>query len=381
MEAAIATLHDIQNRSSPYGSFIHLLNSESLCIFATLAAFSGGYDDAKAVAIIAPVSILVSAICKHWWQMLGSLELVLAPIVTGMMTALVYRNVYGHIALCHISVWYLSVILIHLPGSDVVYGCYEALHASVVNGGARVVGAVLKAMALAVSLNIGWQLTGREAVTSVEDPVTHQIHPLSGAAASFVPFSSCGYTNAQATDNSVSWQFAWGVYNIILITNICIAFNMRIRKMLGPVLVGYCSLFLYGFLSFGLGGRDTIASYIVNVITLIVAGSLGVLLELFSGYPSCISIIPVVLILAPGSSSVRISLGDMQYSGGVVVNLSMGIWDDLVLMSISFALGLYIVLEVWKTPLRIKRDLRARVGQFARSFVLSEVSATDSITQ
>ena len=266
--------------------------------------------------------------------------------------------------LCHVSVWYLSAILIHLPGNDVIYGSYEALHNSAVNGSARVVGAVLKSMAMAVCLSIGWQMSGREAVTHLVVPGLNETTvTLSGAQASFVPFSSC------VTDSDISWRLAFGGYNIILIINICVTLNMRLRKMWGPVAVAYCSLFLFGYLTFGLGGHDTLASCIVNVVVLIVAGTLAVMLELFNGCPSCISVIPVVLILAPGSGAIKISLGDMQQLNGVA-DLSIGIWDDLVLESVSYAVGLYVVLELWKAPLRIKRNLRASIRRFTKSVIL-----------
>ena len=52
---------------------------------------------------------------------------------------------------------------------------------------------------------------------------------------------------------------------------------MRLRKLWGPVAVAYCSLFLFGYLTFGLGGHDTLFSCIVNVVVLIVAGTLAVM--------------------------------------------------------------------------------------------------------
>eukprot|EP00658_Telonema_sp_P-2_P042020 TRINITY_DN30114_c0_g1_i1.p1 TRINITY_DN30114_c0_g1~~TRINITY_DN30114_c0_g1_i1.p1 ORF type:complete len:414 (+),score=85.73 TRINITY_DN30114_c0_g1_i1:109-1350(+) len=298
VRAAISTLHDIQHQPKPYGWLIQLLNSESLCIFAAVGAYSGDWEDASAVALIAPLPILVSMLCRKWAQYWGTFELVLCPLLIGAMTAVVYRNLHSSGELCRVSIWYLSCLLIHLPGSDVVYGAYETLHASVENGAARVVGGVLKAMALAVMLNVGWQISGREAVTEIVDPHTHAIRHLSGAAASFVPFSSC------STAHNISWQVAYAACNLVLVSNICLAFNMRLRKMILPVLVGYLSLYVFGYLTFGLTGSETISGYVVNVITLLVAGTLAVTLELLHGSPSCISVIPVVLILAPGSSSV-----------------------------------------------------------------------------
>eukprot|EP00658_Telonema_sp_P-2_P049750 TRINITY_DN37878_c0_g1_i1.p1 TRINITY_DN37878_c0_g1~~TRINITY_DN37878_c0_g1_i1.p1 ORF type:complete len:153 (+),score=32.85 TRINITY_DN37878_c0_g1_i1:208-666(+) len=136
---------------------------------------------------------------------------------------------------------------------------------------------------------------------------------------------------------------------------------MRLRKMLWHFLVGYASLFLYGFLSFGIPDKNSISSHVVNVITMFATGTLAVMLELFTGAPSCVSIIPVILILAPGSTAVRISLEDIQHTAHVAdAVLQIGIWDNLVLLSVTYAVGLYIVLEAFKGALRYKREVRVK---------------------
>lgn len=262
--------------------------------------------------------------------------------------------------------WYLSVILIHLPGNDIIYGAYEVLHGSTINGAARVTGAVLRAMAMAVCITLGWQISGRQAVPV--DPLRNAT--MNGAQASFVPVSSCKRTPGH---EEISWQLAFGGYIVMLTINICIAFNMRLRRMTGPLLVAWSSLFVYGYLSFGLTGDDTISSYVVNVVILFMAGTLSIIWELFNGCPYSISIIPVVLILAPGSGAVKISLTDMQEDGGVTQMGSslLGIWDELVLTAVSYAVGLYVVFEVMKIPLSMKRQLRAKADQLRESFSIA----------
>ena len=227
--------------------------------------------------------------------------------------------------------------------------------------GSRVVGAVLKAMVLAVCLNLGWQFTGRDTAPYVIDPETGVKTALQGAEASYITYENCG------TKFQLNWQIAFGTINILLILNLCIHLNMRLRKIFWPALVSYMSLFLYGYLSQGLHGDHTLSAYVINVIILFFAGALSVVLELSTGTPSCISVIPVVLIMAPGSTAVRISLGDMQNSGGVVdATLALGIWDNLVLLCVTYAVGLFFVLELFKAPLKYKRALRAKVWSEVR---------------
>ena len=160
----------------------------------------------------------------------------------------------------------------------------------------------------------------------------------------------------------MDWKFAFGVVNAVLIINMCVAYNMRVRKLAGHFLVAYASLFLYGYLTLGSSHTDTISSHVVSAITMFTTGTLAVLLELFTGAPSCTSIIPVVLILAPGSTAVRISLEDMQYSGRVAdAVLQQGIWDNLILLCVSFAVGLFMSLELLKSTLKYKHTLRSAV--------------------
>ena len=160
----------------------------------------------------------------------------------------------------------------------------------------------------------------------------------------------------------MDWKFAFGVVNALLIVNMCVAYNMRVRKLLGHFLVGYASLFLYGYLTFAVNDEATIDSHIVSAITMFTTGFLAGLLELLTGAPSSTSIIPVVLILAPGSTAVRISLKDMQLSGSVTdAVLGLGIWDNLILQCVSFAVGLFLSLEMLKPALRYKREFRAAI--------------------
>ena len=156
LDAAIWVLDDIQKHHLPYGWLIQLFNMESLNCCAAIAAYGGNWEDVRAVALVAPLAILTQAACKKWGFYLGRLELNLVGITTGLMCAVVYRLTYElGTSRCRITIWYLATLITYLPGGTTVYGIYEAMHASVVNGAAKVVGAVLTAMGLAVCLNIG----------------------------------------------------------------------------------------------------------------------------------------------------------------------------------------------------------------------------------
>jgi len=259
---------------------------------------------------------------------------------------------------------YLSVLITDLAGGAVIYGIYETMYASVLNGAPKVVGGVLTSMILAVCLNLGWQFTGRDTDPYGIDVETGMRVELHGAEASYVPFETCGENQRWGDSNQMDWRFAFGAINAVLVLNMCIAFNMRVRKMFWHCLVAYSCLFLYGYLSLGMEHENTLSNYVIVAIIMFTTGSLAAVLELCTGAPSCTSILPTVMILAPGSTAVRISLEDMQFSGKVAdVVLQQGIWDNLVLYCASFAVGLFVSLEAFKIPLRKKRDVRAFVQE------------------
>ena len=199
--AAIRTLHDLHAQSPPYGWFIVMLWDYARCVLAVVCAFLGDYDDMYSVALISPPVIVTAAVCRHYRNIFGNTGQIMVPLVTGVFTALVQRDINTRANICHIPGQYLSVLLIHLPGSDLLYGAYEAYNSSVLNGSVRVVNGVLRAMLIGISLTIGWQFTGHNLVTSYNGK------SYIGAQASAVPFCALA---SDFKDVPYTWYEAFG---------------------------------------------------------------------------------------------------------------------------------------------------------------------------
>jgi len=120
-----------------------------------------------------------------------------------------------------------------------------------------------------------------------------------------------------------------------------VGLKVPVRSMVLPGLIAYLSLFLYMALS----RLPWLLSLprIVDFLGLFVAGNLASMGEYITGTPSVLSIIPVSLMLAPGSHVVLAALQPVQ-----VATESVEPFGDLVKQCVAYASGLVIALQIWK---------------------------------
>lgn len=323
---ALRVLDGIIQRPAPFGWLVHLLNLECVCSWAAMAAFFGTWQDMAAAAIITPFALVTRQFCMR--NGLANLELLLCSIVVGIVTPLVSRHVV-EVPLCHMPILWASAMLLYLPGCELIYGAYEIKFGSVVNGAAQLMAALVRCMIMGLGLTIGWQLFGRNTAVAVTDG-------RSGAIASMVPAEVCFFTGP-------SWEFIFGVLNFPMIFHCFLSLNMRLADMLGGFLVVYPSLFAF----MALTQAGTFPSYVTDAMGMFIAANLGSAVERWNGLPVCISIVPMVIILAPGFPSVQSVLASMQ-KALIKDEQVTDFWTALALQGAAYAVGLSLALGMWR---------------------------------
>jgi len=306
---------------------VQLLNLECVCSWAALAAFMGSWQDMAAAALITPFCLLTQMFCKRFG--LANLELVLCSIVVGVVTPLVWKHIV-EVPLCHVPVLWGCAMLLYLPGCELIYGAYEVKFGSVVNGASQLMAALVRCMIMGIGLTIGWQVFGRNAAEAATDGKL-------GAIASMVPAEPCEGSMGPP------WQFVFGVLNFPMLFHCFFSLNMRLADMPSAFFVAYPSLFAF----MALNSLGTFPGYVTDAIGIFIAGNLASAIELFQGTPVCVSVVPMIIILAPGWPSVRSVLESMQKSAipGVVVT---NFWTDLAMSGTSYAVGLSLALGIWR---------------------------------
>jgi len=269
--------------------------------------------------------ILVQELCKRYTI---PLEPFLVALTVGILTPLVRRYVL-EVPTCNVPVMYLSPLLIYLPGSQLIYGAYEIQFGSLVNGASQLASCAVRCMFLGMALLLGWQVSGHNAALAETGTA--------GAVSSLVPASmSCMFP--------YGWRLIFGVWNIPMLIFAFIGLNIPLRSMLLPGLIGYLSLFLYIALSML---PVPLPSLIVDCIGLFVAGNLASLGEFMTGTPSVLSIIPVLLMLAPGSHVVLSVLESVQQEQDVD-GVNVESFQGLMMQGVAYATGLVLALQMWK---------------------------------
>mmetsp|Transcript_73026 Transcript_73026/g.159692 ORF Transcript_73026/g.159692 Transcript_73026/m.159692 type:complete len:330 (-) Transcript_73026:63-1052(-) len=310
---------------------------------AAICAFSGSYEDFLAAGLCAPAISLTLRISTRL-KTLQRLEGVLIPTMLGLVVPIVWRYIIPTDP-CHVVSWYLACLLVFLPGSQLVYGAYEVEGGSIVTGGGRLIGAIVRCMFLALGMSLGWQVFGHNAAT----PYIHK----RGAIASIPPREAC-----EPGPNDIPWLIVFGLYNFPMLFFCLVGLNCRIRAMLGPFGVAYLSLLAY----ISLREWNELPPTIVNIITVFLSGCLGAIYEYVTGTPKQVALIPVVLILAPGAGAVRDTLGGLHrsvYDDGPNSHM----WDGLVLESGSYAFGLYLAQAIWRPLIRKRSRSWAREAE------------------
>merc|ERR1711879_957026 len=90
------------------------------------------------------------------------------------------------------------------------------------------------------------------------------------------------------------------------------------------------------------------------------ATNLACFVEYKTGTPVNLSVIPMIIILAPGAPSVMSVLASMQQDSDVSGVAVTDFWSNLALQGVSYAFGLSLALEMWRPKLHSKNQVRAR---------------------
>mmetsp|Transcript_55715 Transcript_55715/g.141301 ORF Transcript_55715/g.141301 Transcript_55715/m.141301 type:complete len:293 (+) Transcript_55715:80-958(+) len=286
--------------------------------------------------------------------------MLLGSLVVGIVTPLVWRYI-EEVPLCHVPILWCSALLIYLPGRELIYGAYEIKHGSVINGAAQLMAALVKCIIMGVCLTIGWQVFGRNAAMAATDGKR-------GAIASMVPTDVCSFTGP-------SLQFVFGVGVLLPKLFHCfVSLNMRLADVMNGFCVAYPSMFAF----MALTQMNTFPIHVTNAIGMFIAANLGSALERWNGTPICISIVPMVIILAPGGPSVRSVLGSIQKS--VIPDEKVtDFWTDLALQGAAYAVGLSLALGMWRAWNHGRTQKRSRSGTNDDESELSEESGSSDI--
>ena len=348
---ALAVLERLLERPEPYGWIVRLLCVQLLAPFATLAAYLGSYYDTVGAALIASPVVVVVYFCSRFH--LQHIEPVLVALTIGTVTPLVWMTLHpsgDNTPPCHMVHMYMGVLLLWLPGSELIYGAHELRSGSIVNGAARLIKGLANAMILAVFLTVGWQFFGRGLYVDTD---------LSVSSASLPPSLFCsnvstGLLGGEAAPGLWAGQVVW---TIPLILSCLVAFQIRIRDMAGPLVVGLVVLAVQGTLNVYCEDPDQtcqIPLLVANVYVAFVAGSVASVHELLSGIPAFVSLIPIVLILAPGSGAVLATMGAIHRSTGDADANPAKLWETLVLQGITYMGGIYLSFELFRPLLAIQ---------------------------
>lgn len=348
IQAASATLDSIVDRPLPYGWLIQVFCFVGFASMASLTVFAGAYSDAHALLLIAPFVALIAKACQYN-SLLGKLEGALIPMFVGLVTPLVWIYAFPGEA-CRVTVWILASVLFFLPGVQLIYGAYETEFGSVINGTSRLVAALMRCQFLVMGLTCGWQIFGHNAALKFTGK--------SGAIASLPPSVAC--------PGDVPWWMGTFVFNLPLLLFLSVLFNLRVRDLFGPMLCGYLSLLAYGVLQHSreFGGPE-LPGLITNFLGVFIAGNLGSLHEYLTGTPACLSVLPVVLVYAPGSGAVKSMLVGLHASVGDVDMQALvhsNVWGDLVLQGVSYAFGMYLAVVIWRPLNRWRHKARGRLS-------------------
>jgi hypothetical protein len=253
----------------------------------------------------------------------------------------------------------LSPLLVYLPGSELIYGAYETIKGHPVVGASRLVAALVRCMVMASGLTIGWQFTGYNLFADVVDET--------GVTASLVPTDKCPPFREE--QNVGPWWVVFALINLIMLIPVQAGLQTRPRDMIVQYSIAYVSLILFGAMNFaGPDGGDLgIPSLIVNIIGLFVATNLACLTEYITMVPAVTSIIPVLLVLAPGSVVVLDLLKLIQVDNNVSGVGNEEVTSKLWMLGVSYALGMYIALALWK-PILSKRQISSLNASVMRSY-------------
>lgn len=349
--AALILLDSIIEHRKPYSPLVHKIAFAALSILASMSLRMGSYEDAVCTALVLPFVMLTIEFCNRF-DTFREVAPFAVSAAAGAGASIVWRFLKTDGQSCQVPNWYLSVLLMFLPGSQIVYGVYEFEFNAAINGTSRIVKALLQCMVLAVGLICGWQVCGRNLMAL-------ELEGKTGSIASLPPAIECW----DLAINQERFPTYFGVLNLPLLFFMMICFNYRVKQMLAPLIIAYLALLLFGAMSF-LEPQSSIPAVVIDVSVVFFASTLGCFHEYFTGTPAVVSVLPVVMALAPGSGAVKSILQSVhRYHGNTVVVSDL--WGSLVLEGLSYAVGLHMAIAMWRP--RNFRQARERAAAALKS--------------
>eukprot|EP00441_Pelagodinium_beii_P035700 CAMPEP_0197652706 /NCGR_PEP_ID=MMETSP1338-20131121/34616_1 /TAXON_ID=43686 ORGANISM="Pelagodinium beii, Strain RCC1491" /NCGR_SAMPLE_ID=MMETSP1338 /ASSEMBLY_ACC=CAM_ASM_000754 /LENGTH=514 /DNA_ID=CAMNT_0043227643 /DNA_START=47 /DNA_END=1588 /DNA_ORIENTATION=- len=339
IHAAVLVLDGIINRPLPYSTLTSILNLQCLFTWAAICAFFGDFQDLAACALIAPFSIAVMLVCKRF--SLANIELCLVSLVIGIVTPPVWKFLVK-VPVCHIPRWWASALLLWLPGTELINGAYEIKYGKLISGASQLMSALIRCAFMGVGLTIGWQFFGRDAAIVA-------VGGKSGVKASLVPSEVC-------PEMATPWYMIFLVYNFPMLFHCFVSLNMRLRDMPHAFLVVYPSLIAF----IAISKFAQFPSFVADAVGLFIATNLASLVEYLTGTPVNLSLVPMIIILAPGAPAVSSVLQSMQVDAHVASVSVTGFWTNLALQGASYAFGLCLALEIWRPILHRNDQVKAQ---------------------
>jgi len=337
---AVLALNGIIDRPLPYGWLPSILNLWMLFTWAAICAFMGDFQDLAATAMIAPFSVGTMLVCKRF--KLGNIELCLVSLIVGIVIPLVWKFIVP-VSICSIPRIWGAALLLWLPGTELINGAYEIKYGKLISGASQFMAALIKCAFMGIGLTIGWQVFGRDAALQATNGKT-------GVVASLVPSHGCGDPFATPV------YMIFGVYNFPMLFHCFASLNMRLRDMPYAFLVVYPSLLVY--ISLVVSGQ--VPKFVANAIATFLATNLASAVEWWNGTPANLSLVPIMIILAPGQPSVASVLASMQVDNGVSGVHVTEFWSNLALQGVSYAFGMCIALEIWRPILHSRDQVKAQ---------------------
>ena len=118
VQVALQICDILLDRRLPYGWIIYDLCFWLIAPWAAIAAYYGSYYDMLGAAVISPFTIVTYRLCHRF--NLTHLEVILVPLVVGIVTPLVWRYISnGGQDICHVLPQIFGCLLIWLPGAEV----------------------------------------------------------------------------------------------------------------------------------------------------------------------------------------------------------------------------------------------------------------------
>ena len=271
----------------------------------------------------------------------------------------------------------------------------KILQGSIVHGASRLIKGLISATSLAVFLVLGWQVFGRDLASSwlLSSDSTGEFLPFTvGSIASLPDSEWCADAFEQYYPDYMTWAFVVGVYNMPL-NILCLAnVYIPVRDWVGPFIVGQVGLLALGYLQFQCTPQTCeLPPGIQNLLSSYAATWVALLVEVISGLPSPISVIPVLFIFAPGSSAVLAVIGGMHRNTGDLIGTNSTSWDNLAFTAFTFGAGIFLAEQTWKPLMaarfnarrqnarKMKVDDDENVQDLETTVVEEEMNASESL--